>query len=450
MGPGSREFTDQPVIMPPIRPLFPVLIVFAAAAGTAFAQIEFEREPINYATAVSNDRIARLARAIEQGEASLEYESGRGYLGSLLEALEVPVSSQMLVFSKTSFQLRRISPSRPRAVYYNDDTYVGWVQGGEVVELASVDPHLGAVFYMLPQNDEEPLKIVRDRGECLTCHASSRTKGVPGVLVRSVFSDSRGQPMIGSGTFTTDHGSPFSERWGGWYVTGTHGKMRHMGNVTAGNRGSPEEIDREAGANVAQLDDLIRTEPYLAATSDLVALMVVEHQVQMQNLLTLANFETRHAEHYDEIMNAALDRPAGHRSETTGRRIASVGDKLLKYLLFADEFKLEAPVSGASAFVDDFSARAIRDSKGRSLRDLDLQTRLLRYPCSYLIHSESFDALPEPVMEYVVARLHGVLTGTDADEAFDHLSAEDRQAILEVLTETKPQLWASLPGKAGS
>jgi hypothetical protein len=260
-------------------------------------------------------------------------------------------------------------------------------------------------------------------------------------LVRSVYSDRGGQPMIGSGTFSTDHRSPLAERWGGWYGTGAHGDMRHMGNVVARDRTRPEDIEREAGANVADLSSLIDTSPYLAPTSDIVALMLLEHQVQMHNDITLANFETRHALYYDQIMNSALERPADYQSESTQRRVAAAGDKLLKYLLFCDEFSLSSPVSGDGEFRRTFEQRGPRDRQGRSLRDLDLTTRLLKYPCSYLIYSEAFDRLPQPVRGYVVGRLHDVLTGADEDPAFAHLSAQDRLAILEILSETKPDLW---------
>lgn len=423
------------------NPCWLAAVVCAATVIPAQAQIEFERDPINYGSTPVNDRIARLQHEIDRGDVTLVYDEEHGYLKSLLAALDVPVSSQALVFSKTSFQLRRISPSRPRAVYHNDDTYVGFVQGGEVLELASVDPEQGTVFYMLPQERVEKPRFVADRGECLTCHASSRTQGVPGVLVRSVFTDERGQPMIGSGTFSTDHRSPVSERWGGWYVTGTHGSMRHMGNVLARDRTRPEQLDREAGANVTDLAQFVDVRPYLAPTSDIAALMLLEHQVQMQDYLTFANYESRHASFYDGVMNEALDRPADYQSESTQRRVASAGDKVLKYLLFAEEFPLSSPVSGSAEFRQEFEAHGPRDHQGRSLRDLDLQTRLLKYPCSYLIYSETFDHLPAPVHSYVTERLHRILTGEDDDPAFARLSSNDRRAVLEILTETKPDLW---------
>lgn len=411
------------------------------AASIAHAQINFEQEPIFYERAQAQDKISQLDQQLASGEAKLEYDAEHGYLQSLLKALEIPTSSQVLVYSKTSFQLRRISPKTPRALYFNDHVSIGWVQGGDVIEVMATDPQLGQVFYTLHQEETERPRLVRDRGQCMTCHASSRTQGVPGGLVRSAFVDASGQPQYGSGTFTIDHRSPFSERWGGWYVSGTHGQMRHMGNVIAEDRSSPENIDREAGANVTDLAEKLRIEPYLGKHSDIVALMVLEHQTQMQNYLTLANYEGRSSAHYDAVMNKALERAPDHVSDTTQRRIASAGDKLVEYMLFSEEFPLTSPVRGTSGFAEAFTSLGPRDSKGRSLRDFDLTTRMFKYPCSYLIYSPQFDALPPPVKQYVGSRLREILTGKDDSKKFAHLTAEDRQAILEILTQTKPGLW---------
>jgi hypothetical protein len=400
----------------------------------ASAQLEFEAAPISYETTEVNTRITRLQAKLDAGEVELKSDGPRGYLASVLKLLEVPQESQVLVFSKTSLQLRRITPDRPRAVYFNDDTYIGYCQQGDVLEVATQDAQQGTIFYTLDQITETPdgkPRFLRDRGQCLTCHASSRTQGVPGLLVRSVYSDGGGHPLLGSGTFSTDHTSPFSQRWGGWYVSGQHGSMRHMGNVLA-QRKSPEMLDRES--------KFVSVKHYLTPHSDLVALMVLEHQVQMHNFITLVNFETRSALHHDEVMNKALERPDDYRSELTDRRIHGVTEKLVRYLLFSKEYALEAPVSGTSGFAVEFAARGPRDSKGRSLRDLDLQTRLLKYPCSYLIYSDAFTQLPTEAKTDVLNKLREVLTGKNNAPEYEHLSADDRKAIHEILKDTLPGL----------
>lgn len=426
-----------------IRILIPVWLVLLMLTqnGQVSAQLEFEGAPINYASAPVNDPVVALQNKLDGGEASLKWDDQHGWLPSVLEQLNVPQSSQLLVFSKTSLQLRRIMPSRPRALYFNDETYIGWVQRGDVVEVSTVDPEQGAIFYTLKQQITDSPTFVRDRGQCLICHASSRTKGVPGHLVRSVYPSRDGQPHFGLGTITTDHSTPFEKRFGGWYITGSHGDMRHLGNaIAADNRKDP--IDPEPGANLSSLGRLFRTSPYLQKTSDLVAVMVLEHQSQMHNLITRASFESRRAKHHDAVMNAALKRPDDYVSDSTGRRISSAAEKLVEYLLFKDEFQLTSPVAGVSEFTSEFATRGPRDSKGRSLRDFDLQTRMFRYPCSFLIYSDAFDALPKPMLDAVYARLVNVLNHStevvEETDEFVHLSHADRMAILEILTDTKP------------
>lgn len=407
----------------------------------ALAQTDFEKAPINYGDASTENPVVALQSKMDAGQIILAFDEQRGYLPAVLELLDIPISSQVLVNSKTSFQLRHISPKYPRALYFNEASYIGWVQDGDVLEVMTTDPQRGAVFYTLSQDIDEPPQFVRDQGQCIICHASSRTQGVPGGLVRSAFVDAGGQPHFGSGTFNIDHRSPFDKRWGGWYVTGTHGALRHMGNVVSENKRKPEQLDREAGANVTDLSGRFNVSPYLTPHSDIVALMVLEHQTQMQNFLTLANYESRYTAHSDSIMNAALDRPPEYESESTKRRIAAAGDKLLRYLLFADEFQLTSPVQGTSAFAKEFSRQGPRDHRGRSLRDFDLKTRMFKYPCSYLIYSPLFDQLPQPVKGYVTRRLQEVLTAQEVTDEFAHLSLADRRAIREILAETKPHLW---------
>lgn len=410
----------------------------------AWGQLEFERAPINYTDAPVRDPIALLQERLDRGDLKLEYHPTRGFLDDLLVQLDVPAESQALVFSKTSFQLRRIEPRKPRAVYFSDDVYLGFVQNGDVVEAMAVDPVLGPIFYTLEQNAAEPPKFVRDRGQCLTCHASSRTQGVPGGLVRSVFVDRGGQPLLGSGTFTTDHRSPFEERWGGWYVSGTHGQTRHMGNGCVGNPKDAESLDREAGANVIDLSTIVRVEPYRTPHSDLVGLMVLEHQTYVQNLITLAQYETRLALHYDGVMNEALQRPADHRSDSTERRINSVVDKLVDALVMVEEYQLPAPVTGTAGFSEVFPQTGQRDSQGRSLRDLDLQTHLFRYPCSYLVETPHFDALPDEVKQRIAVRLSEILSKQNPDPRYAHITAEDGAVTLEILKELRPGLFASV------
>jgi hypothetical protein len=348
----------------------------------------------------------------------------------------VPESSQTLVFSKTSLQRQRISPSTPRALYFSDDTYVGFCQNGDLLEISTVDNELGAVFYTLDQNPETPPRLMRQTDNCLICHSSSSTKGVPGHVVRSVYSDASGFPVLSSGTYRTDQTSPLPERWGGWYVTGTHGAQQHLGNLIVNGPSRPETIDNAAGQNLTDLSSRVNTHDYLTPHSDIVALMVMEHQTDAQNLITQANFGTHQALHYQQPLNRELGNPPGEMWDSTRSRIKSVCEPLVEYLLFCRETLLTDKIAGTSRFSEEFSELGPRDSKGRSLRDLDLTRRMFKYPCSYLIYSPGFAALPQEARDYVFRRMKEVLCGKDLSEKFSHLSPEDRQAIREILTDT--------------
>jgi hypothetical protein len=210
-----------------------------------------------------------------------------------------------------------------------------------------------------------------------------------------------------------------------------------MGNVLF--KESEGKLDREAGANLESLDSIISTDAYLSDHSDIVALMVLEHQTQMHNAIAWANYETRRAIHQSNQMNELLDRERGFISESAERRINRSADRVLKYLLMCDEFALVDPISGNSGFTEDFQSRGIRDSDGRSLRDLDLQQRLFRYPCSYLIYSPAFDGLPDEVRSRVLERLKDILNGGDDSQTYAHLTPKMRRGIMEILRETKPE-----------
>ena len=422
-----------------------VLLALAAAAPPARAQASYEQDPIRYGTAPVNDAVARLQQRLQSGSVRLEHNDRNGYLESVLSLLDVPASSQSLVFSKTSFQRDLISPASPRALYFDDDTYVGWVRGGDVLELASTDPKLGTIFYTLDQRKpaakEAPPAFVRQTHSCLQCHGGAMTRDTPGLLVRSVFPDAAGQPVLSAGTYLTTQQSPWHERWGGWYVTGTHGGQRHMGNAVVADESDPAgSLDRERGANVTDLSAKFDAAAYPAAGSDIVALLVLEHQAEAHNLLTRAAYQARLALRDQEAMNNALGRPAGHRSDTTAARIESAGEALVRHLLFADEPHLTDPVAGTSTFAEEFEAKGPRDAKGRSLRDLDLKRRLFRYPLSYLIYSGSFDGLPEEMKQYVYRRLWQVLSADDESPGFAHLRRSQRRAIIEIVADTKKDL----------
>lgn len=417
-----------------------IFIVASLVCGQMLRADEYDREPIKYSASQPDNCVSRLQQRIEQGQTQLQYAGKNGFLRGVLNELHVSPRTQMLVFSKTSMQRHCICPETPRAVYFNDEVYVGYCQEGEVLELSAVDPQLGMVFYTLNQHERQKPVFKRQTDSCLQCHGSNQAQGIPGNLVRSVYPDPAGQPILSSGSFRIDQSSPIEKRWGGWYVTGQHGTHKHLGNLIVHSKQEPEEIDNAQGLNLTDLTSRLDVSHYLTPHSDIIALMVLEHQTMAQNLLIQANFGTRQALHYEATLNRELKEPPGHRWASTLSRIKSVGEPLVKYLLFCEEAKLHGPIQGTSGFTEEFAAQGPRDQQGRSLRDFDLQTRLFKYPCSYLIYSAPFDRLPDDVRDYVLRRMWDILQDRDQSPDFKHLSPADRTAIREILVATKPNL----------
>ncbi len=404
------------------------------AANLLLAQtLPLNHPAIGYGSIAFSDPVAKLSRSIEQGKIRLDFDPVTGYLPAALKALGVPVESQMAVFSKTSVQSMRIEPTNPRILFFNDQVIVGWVRGG-FVELASQDPRLGLVFYQLDQRPEDykrragsatPESPFARRNDCLQCHMTSATLGVPGVLLRSVFPSISGAPLVHAPQYDTDNRLAFDKLWGGWYVTGNSGDGHHMGNLIAADEEHPESMLRMSPAHLDTLEGKCLPNSRLTPYSDVVALMVFEHQVRMMNLITRAGWETR----------VAL---ADSHSITT--RARSALNDLADYMLFVDEAPLTGEISGTSGFTEVFAATGPRDHQGRSLRELSLKGRLMRYPCSYMIYSEAFDALPFEAKDAVYRRMRKILRGRDS---------ADRRAVIEILRDTKKD-WPASFGTASA
>jgi hypothetical protein len=377
-------------------------------------------QAIAYATAPVSDPVALLNERLRRGEVTLEKNEHSGYLRSVLSALGVSIDSQLLVFSKTSFQAPRINPTNPRAIFFNDSVSVGWVRGGPVLEFVAQDPKQGSIFYTLEQSASGTPQFERN-DTCVMCHVSEATHYVPGLFVGSVFPSVNGTTMYGP-AYTTDHRSPFELRWGGWFVTGTHQATRHMGNAVATDPSDLGAMITPESVHVTNLNGRFDLTGYLSTYSDIVALLVLEHQAQMLNLITRIGWEARVG------------------GEVAHRPFASAVEEFVDYLLFIDESPLPGPITGPTPFAKRFSESAPRDTRGRSLRDLDLTQRLLKYPCSYLIYSEAFDALPADAKDAVYQRMWHVLNGHATAARYSALSADDRTAIIEILRDTKKDL----------
>jgi hypothetical protein len=392
-------------------------IALAASLASAWAQRPGafggarDHPAIAYSTAPVDDAVATLNQRLSSGEAKLAFDpAAGGYLRAVLDALQVPVSSQMLAFAETSQQASKIRRDNPRAVYFNDVASVAWIRGSDLLELAAQDARQGVVFYTLSQSATEAPRFER-RDNCLACHLSWDTLAVPGYVLQTVFPRTSDREYADGGF--VDHRMPIDERWGGWFVTGTQVPPRHMGNQPT------MQPTRRAGPpqKLTSVQEEIDASGYLTPQSDVTALLVFDHQVHAANLLTRLNWEAR----------------AGAPD-----RVDEAADELVDYLLFVDEAPIPGQVAGTSGFKHAFAARGPRDSKGRSLRDLKLDGRLMQYPLSYMIYTPMFDALPDAAATRVRARLRAVLAGTDTRPKYAHLTPALRASIVEILRTTKP------------
>jgi hypothetical protein len=373
------------------------------------------------------DLVAALAEQIQQHQVTLDYQKTElGFLPSLLKHLDLNIDSQMLVFSKTSFHADLIGPATPRAVYFNDDVFVGVAQRGDI-ELAALDPAEGLIFYSLEATPAREPRFVRRDAVCATCHGLT---GSSSLITQSVFPDPAGNALFLPGLTPPppDHTTPIEQRWGGWYVTGTHGSQHHMGNAVVPDPYSSSDLQQEGTQNLTSLKTKVDLSRYMAQTSDLIALMTFEHQLRMVNLIARVSRQAREVE------------KSGNAEGAAAEGLKTGIEEMLQYMLFVEEAPLREPIRGVSSFTTTFPARGPRDGSGRSLRDFDLQTRVFRYPLSYMIYSATFETIPDAVKAQLYKRLYDILTNRDTSSAFSRVSTVDRKAIFEILRATKPNL----------
>ena len=284
-----------------------VLVVLIPAVGWAMQQLPYdtEYEVIEYSTATPTDPVARLQQKLNDGDVELQFDGESGYLASLLRQLKISVASQMLVFSKTSFRTSLISSQTPRAIYFNDNVYVAWEQNSPVVEISSFDPRLGPVFYTLNQKLSKRPRFKRETHLCLRCHDSYSLTGggVPRYILGSGFADKSGRLVSHEGWHLTTDQTPLNQRWGGWYVTGTHGDQVHMGNLIPENAVDAARMDLHTGKGP------------LAQHLELVAVLALPLHVivggQKETARTTGRVANGLADPWVDTLNDSLDHWAG-------------------------------------------------------------------------------------------------------------------------------------------
>jgi hypothetical protein len=411
------------------------LVAVAVVGATVAATGQLAERPlagaskhpaIGYYTRPTHDSVADLNRRIEDGTLRLGFDETSGYLRPVLDALHLPVESQMLVMSKTGIQGLYTGPANPRAIFFNDASTVGYIRGAPLLELAVQDPEQGVVFYTLDQKPEPHPKFER-RPACLSCHQVYSTLHVPGMVARSVFMAPDGLPLSQFGSYDADDRTPFRRRWGGWYVTGAESGLRHIGNAVVTDKEKRDLVVSDDTLHPISLESPFDPHGYTSTRSDIAALMVFGHQARMMNLITRVGWESRVASY--EGRSAVSDTP-----------LREAMNELVDYLLFVDEEPLPVAIRSRSEFARTFSTRGPVDSRGRSLRQLDLEHRLLRFPCSYMIYSAAFRALSADVRAAIYGRIWDVLSGRATSERYARLSVDDRRSVAEILRETLPDL----------
>ena len=410
-----------------------LMLSMTLSVGISMAATDvWDLPPLRYSETASNDAIAKLAASAAPGMVPFNGETPLDRLRFVLKLLDVPEESQILVFSKTSKQNSLIHPGNPRCLFFNENSYVGYVPGGSI-EVITHDPVLGAIFYLIRAgNEANTLRITRETSSCLSCHGTARTESVPGVMVRSLFTDASGQPLFALGSFQIDHASPVRERWGGYYVTG-QSSLPHLGNRIFEE--TPDRVFPETPLQLDSVNGKIDKSRYLRSTSDIVALMVLEHQCQVHNMLAAASLNYRRM----CWLQKSIDPHSRPDQGSAGRYADEVAARIVNLLLFENEAELgENGVEGDAAFQDAFISRHPKTKDGRSLADFNLYNRLFKHRCSYMVYSAAFRSLPDRIRQAVIRELHGVLNGNPTPENHPDLKSSERQRIASILAETLP------------
>lgn len=397
---------------------------------------DFLVPPHDYNSIRGRDAMSRLIERASAGGYAFGEETGLPLLRRVLAELGIPESSQVLLFSKTSLQREYIDPENPRAIFFNENGYVSWMPDG-LIEVLMFDPDAGGLFFIeeLPEERSDPrVAFVKSRG-CTGCHSGSVTNFLPGPMARSGYVDAGGK-RIGSipGHIRMNHGVPLADRWGGFYVTGAHASLGHLGNALARKEQGKTVLDRPEAPVLSELSGLFDVSRYPRRDADALALLLFDHQIEAHNLLMELRYRWRLVEYERAKSGGEASTIAMEGLERGLRRV-------VRYLLFADE----APLDGAALAVSsdsrrDFLASRRTDPEGRSLRDLDLGERMFSHRLSYMIDSQAFAEAPRDMRALVYEQLGGILLPEVAPDDFDYFDEGEREAIVSILRATKDDL----------
>ncbi|MES2604770.1 MAG: hypothetical protein V4603_07510 [Pseudomonadota bacterium] len=407
-----------------------VLLGVFAAGQLASAQELYDKEypQMGYGRTPPTDTYTKLMQRLAESGQKLPATDSRGYLDALLKELDIDPSSQVLVFSKSSLKQRFIAPQTPRSLFFNDEVYVGFVPGSRSLEVAAMDPNQGPVFFDVSQDAAAEAPFKQETSRCLRCHDSySMTGGgVPRFMLSSVIAGADGNVVSHELSEITDMSTPLEQRWGGWYVTGNSGKQTHLGNFIVTDVAVLAKRPWVGQTNQEKLDTYADLAIYPRQTSDIIALLVLQHQVDVQNRLVRLNYESR--------------KLLAENPNADDAQLQPLVMPVLQGLFMVEEAPLADAVEGNAGYREWFEQRGPATADGLSLRQFDLQSRTFRYRLSYLIYSAAVDALAEPVKTLLFRDIKAVLAGDSILLPRFELPAEERATITAILQSTKPEV----------
>lgn len=386
--------------------------------------IDFKAPPHNYLERKPEDRFAHLMEKARQGEVRIDTSSDKAFLASLLTALDIPVSSQIMVFSASSLQSEIINPRNPRALYFNEDTYVGWVPGG-LVEIIAADPQLGPMFYVFNRlRLGGPVPDVQRSTKCMNCHAGNATRRVPGLIAESLLVSRAGSSLETYRHDVQGHQIPLELRFGGWHLTGEHHLTTHKANVMGVPQNGKNEIVPVEPGQYSNLS------LHLLPTSDILPHLIHEHQLGFENRLVYAIYTMRQIKSENRSLPSAAAKA----------EIEERAQELARYITFADEAKFPAKgITGDATYAADFLRDRRATRAGLSLKDLDMRTRIFKYRCSYMLYTDTWKQAPRELKERVYYHL-ALYLRDQPDAAHGHLPPAERLAIRAILKETMNDL----------
>ena len=401
--------------------LVTLTVVSTPAQEKEASAFDYKAPPHNYWEREPPDVFSALLKKLASGEVKLDTSDERSFARSVLAALDVPVSSQLLLYSATSMQSERINARNPRALYFNEDVYVGVVPGG-LVEVLSIDPEIGGVFHVFNPPQPGVMPTVDRPTKCFNCHATNATQRLPGLIAESV------APLPNGGSYESYRGKeqghqiPLAVRFGGWHVT----SAKPFGQTKEGAyaQTTPNGV-RITRIKPGEMSDLGK---YLLPTSDILAHLVHEHQLGFDNRVIQAAY-----------LGREMEAKGSARTFADDARLNDKARELVRYVLFADEAKLPAGgIVGDPQFAKDFARNKKAIASGASLKDFDLKTRMFKHRCSYMIYTPQWQKMPAIIKTKVYAGMKGALSGKNRDYAY--LPADERLGIVAILRETLPDL----------